>query len=95
MNHINLKMTVQRNSEMVASKMDGEIVMMSIDNGEYYGLDPVGSRIWEIIEKPILVDALIDNLLDEFEVSREQCEVDTFEFLDQLLEKKLLLIVSC
>lgn len=95
MNHINLKMTVQRNSEMVASKMDGEIVMMSIDNGEYYGLDPVGSRIWELIEKPTLVNALIDNLLGEFEVSREQCEEDTFAFLNQLLEKKLLLIVSC
>jgi len=80
---------------MVTTKMDGEIVMMSIDNGEYYGLDRVGSRIWEIIEKPVLVNALIDTLLDEFEVGREQCEMDTFEFLNQLFEKKLLLIVSC
>ncbi len=92
---IDLKMTIQRNSEMVSTKMDGETVMMSIDNGEYYGLDSIGSRIWEILEKPIRVNALIEELLNEFEVDKEQCEADTLGFLNQLLEKKLLRIISC
>ena len=79
---------------MVSSSMDGETVMMSIENGEYYGLDPIGSRIWEIIENPIEVTKLIEMLLDEFEVSREQCQEDTLEFLNHLFEKKLLTIIS-
>lgn len=94
MNTIDLTMTIQRSSELVSTNMDGEIVMMSINNGEYYGLDPIGSRIWEILEKPIQVNDLIVALLKEFEVSREQCEKDSFEFLNYLLEKKLLLIIS-
>jgi len=73
--------------------MDGETVMMSIENGEYFGLNPVGSRMWELIENPIEVDALIELLLDEFDVSREQCEIETMEFLNHLLEKKLLTII--
>lgn len=91
---IDLKMTIQRCSEMVSTKMDGETVMMSIDNGEYYGLDSIGSRIWEILEKPIQVNALLEELLNEFEVDKEQCEADTLGFLNQLLEK-LLRITSC
>ncbi len=43
--------------EIVASDIDGETVMMSIENGEYYGLDDIGSRIWELIEKPVKVSA--------------------------------------
>ncbi len=73
--------------------MDGETVMMSIENGEYFGLNTVGSRMWELIENPIKVDALIELLLDEFDVSSEQCEMETMEFLNHLLEKKLLTII--
>lgn len=86
--------TIKRNPELVETKMDGETVMMSINSGEYFGLDPVGSRIWELIENPIPIDQLIDKLIDEFDVSRDECEIDTLEFLNQLQEKKLLLVLS-
>jgi hypothetical protein len=91
---ISLLTKVQRNPKMVASKIDNELVMMSIDNGEYYGLDEVGSRIWELIETPIVVEELIINLLDEFEVERQDCENETFEFLEDLNSKKLLMVIS-
>lgn len=94
MSSISLNTTIQRNPELVSSDVDGEKVMMSIESGEYFGLDPVGSRIWELIENPIQVEKLIELLLEEFEVNQEQCEIDTIEFLDQLHEKKLLLLVT-
>jgi len=83
---------IRRNPELVSSNLDGETVMMSIENGEYFGLDPVGSRIWELLETPLTVANLVDILVDEFEVSREECEVDTIEFLNQLLDKQLLVV---
>jgi len=94
MNPIALNMTIKRNPELVASDMDGETVMMSIENGEYFGLDPVGSRIWALIEKPIRIDKLVELLLEEFEVSKDQCEIDTLEFLNRLQEKNLLVVIS-
>ena len=93
MNSIDLKMVIKRSSDLVSSNMDGETVMMSVENGEYYGLDPIGSRIWELLENPIEVNVLIETLLEEFEVSKEQCTEDTLEFLNQLHEKNLLLII--
>ncbi len=85
---------VKRNPELVSTDVDGEKVMMSIDNGEYFGLDSVGSRIWDLIEDPVSVESLVNLLIDEFDVSKEQCEIDTLEFLNELLEKKLLLILE-
>ena len=90
--NISLISTVQRNPNMVASKLDEELVMMSVENGEYYGIDETGSRIWELIESPQMVSALIDSLLDEFEVEQAECENDTFEFLEELYAKNLLIV---
>lgn len=92
MNIIHHQSIIQRSNKLVSSNMDGETVMMSIENGEYFGLNSVGSRMWELIENPIKVDTLIELLLAEFDVSREQCEAETMEFLNHLLEKKLLTI---
>lgn len=83
---------IRRNPALVSSNLDGETVMMSIENGEYFGLDSVGSRIWELLETPITVANLVDILVDEFEVSREECEADTIDFLNQLLDKHLLIV---
>jgi len=94
MNSINLNSIIKRNPELVSSDIDGEKVMMSIESGEYFGLDPVGGRIWELIENPIQVNILIEKLLDEFEVEKELCEADTLDFLNQLLEKNLIIIFN-
>jgi len=92
MSPLSLTTTIKRNPELISSDVDGEKVMMNVENGEYFGLDSVGSRIWELIEKPTEVDKLIESLLKEFEVDRKECEADTLEFLNQLLEKKLLIV---
>lgn len=89
---LNTDSTVYRNPEMLSSDMDGEKVMMSIENGEYYGLNQIGSRIWELIETPKTIDELIGKLTDEFDVSPELCENDVMVFLKELLEKNLITV---
>jgi hypothetical protein len=82
-----------RNPEMVFSEMDGEIVMMSIENSEYYGLDPVASRIWELLEQPATIEQLVEKLLAEYEVDYDTCLKDVIAFSDELLEKNILSLV--
>jgi hypothetical protein len=84
---------IKRTPEMITSNIDGEIVMMSIDNGEYYGLDEIGSRIWALIETPIEVKALFNILLTEFEVDETECKTDTLDFLNDLYDKKLVTVL--
>lgn len=87
---IGLDTVVSQVEEIVASDMDGETVMMSIENGEYYGMDAIGSRIWALIEKPAKVLDLINTLLEGFDVDREMCEKDVLKFLNELNDNKIL-----
>lgn len=75
---------VVRSMEPVDAEVDGAVVMMSLRRGNYYGLDGVGSRIWQLVVEPVSVGAICDALALEYEVDAEQCEKDVIEFLAEL-----------
>ena len=77
---------------MVSGNMDGEVVMLSLQRGEYFGLDKIGSRIWELIEHTVKVDEVRTILMDEYEVDEETCLKDLIEFLDDLQNKGLVIV---
>lgn len=68
----------------LVSDMNGEKVMLSIDNGKYYNLGQVGGRIWELVAAPISVGELVQQLMDEYEIDRDSCENQVQSFLKQL-----------
>jgi hypothetical protein len=90
---ITLSSVVQRNTDMLFSKMDEEVVMLSIQNSEYYGLNEIGSTIWEMIEKPVQVETLMLQLMEEYEVERRQAESDILALLNALYNKKIVHLV--
>jgi hypothetical protein len=92
MKNITLESTVSQIEDIVASDIDDEKVMMSVEKGQYFGMDPVGSRVWELIEKPIKVSKLIDGLLGKYNVDRETCEQDVLAFLEELHEDGIVLV---
>jgi hypothetical protein len=85
---------LQRQPDMVFSHIDDEVVMMSIETGEYYGLNPVASRIWELLETPCTFHQLVNMLMQEFDIDETACQKDVMKFLDQLMEKKLVFAVD-
>ena len=87
---ITTETVISQIGEIVASDIDGETVMMSVENGKYYGLDDIGSRIWELIERPVKVSDLIDTLLKRFDIDRETCERDVLKFLNGLNDDRIL-----
>ena len=89
---IDLQTTVSQGDDQVSADIDGEVVMMSIEQGSYYGLDDVGSRIWELIEEPRAVGDIVDRLLNEYEVDHDTCLHDVLVFLDKLAEQNLVKI---
>ena len=83
-----------RNGDQVTAKVDDEVVMMSMQQGEYYGLDSIGSRIWELFAKPNSVENIIETLMQEYDVDRKTCEKDVQEFIQKLVDKGLLKIAT-
>lgn len=93
-NVIKLKSKIQRNDDLVSCDLDGETMLMSVETGKYYGMDPMGSRIWAILETPRSVLEVCTVLLAEFDVERHLCELESLTFLNKLAEENLIKVVD-
>ena len=80
---------VTRNDDMVGVEVDGTVVMMSVEQGMYFGLNGVGPRIWSLLATPRTVGDLCRELQEEFEVEPELCRAQVLEFLAGLVEAGL------
>jgi hypothetical protein len=79
-------MMVRKQGDWLSAKVGDELVMMSAEKGNYIGLSEVGARIWELIEPPQYVDAVVAQLQNEFEVEPEVCRAEVETFLEELLK---------
>jgi hypothetical protein len=90
MNEITLQSIISAKKEIVAADMDGDTVMMSVAAGKYYNLGTIGGVIWKMLESPISVANLITKLLEQYEVTQEQCETDVLSFFNRVNQEGLL-----
>lgn len=80
---------VVASDDQVSTALGDETVILGMADGVYYGLDAVGARIWALLATPHRVSQLVGTILDEFDVSAEQCERDVLALLDELSERRL------
>jgi hypothetical protein len=69
--------------------VDGETVMFSADQGSYFGLDEVGTRVWELLEEPRSIDDVCATLLEEYDVEADTCRRDVAAVVEQLRDAQL------
>lgn len=81
---------IQVNKDYVYCNVDDEMVLLGLEDGIYYGLNPVGAFIWEKIKEPMTIQEVRDAILEEFDVGKEECEQDLIELLQELAEKGLI-----
>lgn len=67
-----------------------ESVILHLQSGIYYGLNAIGTRIWQCLQQPCTVSEILSVLLLHYEVDTEQCSRDLLRLLDQLREVKLI-----
>ena len=78
-----------RCTEPLAAEVDGEMVLMSIERGNYYGLDSIGSDIWHRLEQPVRVSDLVAALATDYDGDASVIECDVLALLTKLLENGL------
>jgi len=78
--------------EVLMQELSGESVLLDLKSEQYFGLDAVGTRIWQLIEQDGDLINVFEQLLDEYEVEAEQLERDIIELVDQLLEAGLVIL---
>ena len=75
--------------DQASSDLGGEVAILDLKAGVYYGLDAVGARIWSLIQEPRTVNEIRDILLEEYEVEPERCERDLLALLRRLADEGL------
>ncbi len=87
---LTLDTVVVASPEQVSSKLGEEVVILNLRNGVYYGLDPIGTRIWELIQEPRSVRQVCEVLLEEYDVTFEQCAEDVLALMRDLQAQGLI-----
>ena len=90
--NLTLDCEVIRNLEIDDTNIDGETVMMDIENGEYYALNEVGTRVWELTKEKITINNIISILLNEYDVNADQCRESILNFIERLYNDDLIKI---
>jgi Coenzyme PQQ synthesis protein D (PqqD) len=81
--------TVAAISDQVSSDLSGESVILNLKSGTYFGLNEVGSRIWQLIQEPKTVKDVCKSILEEYEVDAQTCETEVQALLVDLLAAQL------
>jgi hypothetical protein len=93
---MNMCPTISDRSVVVAAKdqvscdLAGEAAILNIKNGVYYGLDPVGARIWNLVQEPRAVAEIQNAITSEYDVEPERCARDLASLLEKLLAEGLI-----
>lgn len=74
----------------MSADLAGEVVIVNLNNGVYYGLDGVGYRMWSLIQEGKTVQQIRDTIVEEYEVEPKRLEQDLLGLLQQMADEALI-----
>lgn len=85
---------VKRSERQVAANLDGEVAILDLDKGLYFGLQNVGAHVWETLQEPRSVTEICTSVVAHFEVEPDICRMDVMKFLVELQELGMIEVVA-
>ena len=70
--------------DAIASAVGDETVILQLKNGAYFGLDAVGTRIWELLKEGLSPTAICARMEQEYDVAPDVLEADVRRLLGEL-----------
>jgi len=80
---MNLNQTITLSPDVISQEVSGETVLLDLESENYFGLDEIGTRIWQLIKETNDLEAIFHTLLAEYDVSESRLRGD----LDALLSE--------
>ncbi|MFK5976276.1 MAG: PqqD family protein [Sulfurovum sp.] len=87
---MNLNLKIKIAKRVFAECVDDEMVILDTITQNYFGLDSMGSVMWQTIEQKRVLKDILAKLLDEYEVEPDRLQTDLFIFIERLVESQLL-----
>jgi coenzyme PQQ synthesis protein D (PqqD) len=89
-----LASVVEVSTEVASRELDGEMVLLDLATGTYFGLDHVGARVWTLIGDRAPLGAVFETLLAEYEVAPAPLERDLLALVGDLCTRGLTRVVA-
>jgi len=86
---MNLNQKVTFAETVFAQEVDGEMVLLDMESENYFGLDEVGTAIWQAMQEKEILKEVFEVLSEQYEVEPEMLEKDLSDFLGKLVESGL------
>jgi|KBSMisStandDraft_5_1062788.scaffolds.fasta_scaffold185823_3 hypothetical protein len=86
---LTLETVVCARPNQVSARVDDELVILDLDSSLYFSLDPVGARIFELLQQPTRIAAVVETIVAEFEVDVQTARTDLLALVDTLVAQKL------
>jgi len=89
MSEVSLSTKLRVADDVVFRSLDGEAVILSIETGLFFGLTPVATRIWELVDGERALDQILATLIAEYDAPASDLERDLKELASQLVARRL------
>jgi hypothetical protein len=81
---------IEVSAEVLSQEVDGETVVLDLNSEAYFGLDKVGTRVWQLIQEVGELPAVYDIMLNEYDVDAELLQKDLDTLIARLAEAGLI-----
>jgi hypothetical protein len=85
---------LQRTKDEVHTVLDGSVIVMTLADGHYFELNPVGARIWDELQEPTALPALVEALTAEYDIEPAACRAEVEVWLARMQELGLVFVVA-
>ena len=76
-------------AHVMSRQVGDETVILDLGSGTYFGLNPVGARIWQLLSSGTPVAEVVKTLLGEFDVAEHQLQQDVDSLINELVTRGL------
>ena len=86
---MNLNQKITFADTVFAQEVDGEMVLLDMNSENYFGLDEVGTAIWQVMQEEETLKDVFEVLLKQYDVESEVLEKDLLNFVEELAKSGL------
>lgn len=83
-----------RSSGTLAAEVNGEVVALSVERGQCYGMNDVASRVWQLLAEPRSLEEICEALTADYDVEMGTCRQEVSRLLEELRSENLVESVS-
>lgn len=80
--------------KLIGSDLGDEMVLMNIINGDYYGFNEVATDIWILLSKPISINQICVEIIQQYDVTEENCKSSVMNIISEMHKEELIEIIS-